>query len=201
MIGRQGSDPNQRVDRARIVRDSGTRPGGRGPDDSRRRLAPAQRVVASFDSYAAAERAVDHLSDRGFPVERVTVVGRGLKLVEQVTGRLTYAGAAGRSALTGAIIGAAFGWIFGLLGWVNPLISGLLLALYGAGLGAAFGAVFGLVAHALTGGRRDFSSVQGVQADTYELLLDEDVAQEALRLLQTAGQQPDDVIGNRTDRR
>jgi hypothetical protein len=37
---------------------------------------------------------VDRLSDVGFPVERVAIIGQDLKMVEQVTGRLNYGGAA-----------------------------------------------------------------------------------------------------------
>ena len=50
----------------------------------------ARRVVASFERYEEAQRAVDYLSDEKFPVERVAIVGEGLRLVEQVTGRLTW---------------------------------------------------------------------------------------------------------------
>ncbi|HEX5740003.1 MAG TPA: general stress protein, partial [Pilimelia sp.] len=88
--------------------------------------AAGQTVVASYASYAEAERAVDHLSDREFPVERAAIVGRGLTSFEKVTGRLTSWGAAGQGALSGAVIGALFGWLFGLLNWVDPVISGLL---------------------------------------------------------------------------
>jgi hypothetical protein len=38
--------------------------------------------VATFGSYREAGRAVDRLSDRGFPVQRVAIVGRDLQLVE-----------------------------------------------------------------------------------------------------------------------
>ncbi len=41
-----------------------------------------------------AERAVDRLSDQGFPVERSAIVGLGLRSVEQVTGRMTAGSAA-----------------------------------------------------------------------------------------------------------
>jgi hypothetical protein len=34
-----------------------------------------RRVVASYSSYRDAERAVDFLSDRRFPVQRVAIVG------------------------------------------------------------------------------------------------------------------------------
>ena len=52
-------------------------------------LTITRRTIATVSSYEAAERAVDHLSDQGFPVEHVTIVGTGLRFVEQVSGRLT----------------------------------------------------------------------------------------------------------------
>ena len=48
-----------------------------------------RRLVGSYERYDDAQRAVDTLSDRRFPVERVTIVGSDLRLVERVTGRLT----------------------------------------------------------------------------------------------------------------
>jgi hypothetical protein len=61
-----------------------------------------RRTIATFSSYRDAEAAVDFLSDRRFPVERVAIVGQDLRTVEQVTGRMGY----GRAALGGA----AQGW-------------------------------------------------------------------------------------------
>ncbi|WP_202919404.1 general stress protein [Saccharothrix deserti] len=135
-----------------------------------------QVLIGSYSSYADAERVVDRLSDAGFPVRHTAIVGRGLNSVEQVTGRLTVLGAAGRSALSGALIGALFGWLFGVFNWIAPVISGLLLALYGA--------IFGAIGHALTGGRRDFSSVSAMRADSYEVLVSAHVVDQALQVLQ-----------------
>jgi len=146
-----------------------------------------QRVVASCPTYTAAEQAVDHLSDQGFPVEHVAIVGRGLHSYEKVTGRLTWARAAGYQAVGGAILGALFGWILGLFDLVNPLVSGALLALYGAITGAVIGAVMGAVAHALSGGRRDFASVSAFRADSYDVLVDDAHADQAAQLLATSG--------------
>jgi len=151
------------------------------------RSARPRRVVATYPDYAQAERSVDYLSDHDFPVERTAIVGRDLEMVEQITGRLTYWGAAGRGASSGAVAGALIGWLFGLFGWVNPLVAGLLLALYGALIGAAVGALVGVIGHALTGGRRDFSSTPGFRASSYDLLADDEVADDAVRVLQEAG--------------
>ncbi|MCU1651456.1 MAG: hypothetical protein QOK26_3376 [Pseudonocardiales bacterium] len=145
--------------------------------------APARRSIASFQNYADAEQAVDALSDRGFPVERVAIVGRDLELIEQVTGRLDYPRAALRGAAGGAVTGVLIGWLFGLLSWINPLISALLLALYGLVFGLIVGAVLGLVVHALQRGRRDFASTTFMRPRGYELMVDESVADEAINLL------------------
>ena len=47
-----------------------------------------RRTVATYRDYATAERAVDWLSDQGFAV-RTAIVGRGLRSVEQVEGRMS----------------------------------------------------------------------------------------------------------------
>lgn len=52
--------------------------------------------------FKQAQRAVDHLSDSGFPVEQSQIVGWDLRLVEQIVGRLTKT----RATLMGAASGA-----------------------------------------------------------------------------------------------
>ena len=57
---------------------------------------------------------------RGFDVSRVAIVGRDLRCVEQVTGRMTYGKAAVRGAMTGALVGVLIGWLFGIFDWFDP---------------------------------------------------------------------------------
>jgi uncharacterized protein YqgC (DUF456 family) len=137
-------------------------------------------TVATFDSYAEAERAVDFLSDRGFPVEKVAIVGTGLRSVEQVAGRLTTGRATLAGAGQGATIGLLFGLLFGLF-FEGPAFFGVIL--YGLVAGAVFGAVFGAITHAAQGGRRDFASVSGLQASRYELQVEHDASAQAKQLL------------------
>ncbi|MFG2888026.1 general stress protein [Streptomyces sp. NPDC048248] len=143
----------------------------------------ATRPIASYPTYAEAERAVDYLSDQGFPVRRVAIIGHDVRLVEQVVGRLNYGRAALHGAAAGAVPGALIGWIFGLLDWLNPVVAGVLLALYGLIFGAIVGAVLGLITYALQGGRRDFASVSTMQPSLYEVVAEEEVADEAARLI------------------
>src|SRR3954466_2697899 len=70
-----------------------------------------RRSVTSAATYTDAEHAVDWLSDHEFPVERVTIVGTGLRYVENITGRMT----SGRAALLGTGGGALLGLVWGLL--------------------------------------------------------------------------------------
>jgi len=71
----------------------------------------AWNAVATYSDYAEAQRAVDRLSDDGFPVEHLDIIGSDLRLVERVTGRLTKA----RAATAGAASGVWFGLLMGML--------------------------------------------------------------------------------------
>jgi hypothetical protein len=142
-----------------------------------------RRVIASYDTYAEAQRAVDYLSDEGFAVERTSIVAEDLRFVERVTGRRGYGQAALEGAGSGAFIGALFGLFLGLFTLVNPALTALVLLLYGLIFGAIVGAIIGLITHAMSGGQRDFSSVGGIEAGRYNVMADEEVAEEASRLL------------------
>ncbi|MEV6597441.1 general stress protein [Actinoplanes sp. NPDC051346] len=141
---------------------------------------PAPTVsVATYPNYLQAQQAVDYLSDNKFPVERTSIIGTDLRLVENVLGRVTV----GRAALAGAASGAWFGLFigifFGLFGnssWVSVILLGLII-------GAVWGAIFGAIAQAMSGGRRDFTSRSSLQAAQYAVIVDADVADGARQLL------------------
>ncbi|WP_430595242.1 general stress protein [Isoptericola sp. QY 916] len=140
---------------------------------------PAGDEVAAYDTYLEAQQAVDYLSDHKFAVEHVTIVGTDLRMVERVTGRLSY----GRVALAGALSGAWFGFFVGLLLSLfgGAGMGGVLLV--GIGLGAGFGLLFSVLSYALTGGRRDFTSSSQIVASTYAILCAAEQAGEARSML------------------
>jgi hypothetical protein len=151
----------------------------------------AWTTVARFDDYESAQRAVDRLSDGGFPVEKLDVVGSGLQLVERVTGRLTRGRAAGAGALSGLWAGLLLGILLGiLLGLFTPGHSFLAVAATGAALGTAWGAVVGYIAHARTKGQRDFSSVRQLVATHYDLIARGGTVDRARSMLSEAGLLP-----------
>ena len=136
-------------------------------------------VVGVYAEYALAQQAVDHLSDSRFPVERTAIIGTDLRLVENVLGRMTTARAALAGAASGAWFGLFVGLLFGLFsdsGWFAVILVCLLI-------GAAWGAIFGAIAHAATGGRRDFASRSSLQAGQYAVTADAEVADDARHLL------------------
>jgi hypothetical protein len=138
-------------------------------------------AIGSYPDYRQAQAVVDHLSDNGFAVETVSIVGADLRLVEQVTGRLTRGRAAAAGALSTGWLGLLFGLFLGI--FAESATAPLLLAVYGFLFGAVFGAVLGFAAHAATGGKRDFSSTTGLAATRYEVLVPQDRADEAERLV------------------
>ena len=143
-----------------------------------------RQSVHSSTSYKDAEHAVDWLSDHEFPVERVSIVGTGLRYVEQVSGRMT----TGRATLLGTGYGALIGLVWGLVfALLFTFDSGSFWGLLGFSviLGAVFGALTGAIGHSASGGERDFSSSSDTRADHYEVQVDDGYAAEAQRVLAT----------------
>ncbi|HET6562021.1 MAG TPA: general stress protein [Marmoricola sp.] len=132
-----------------------------------------------YDDYAAAQRAVDHLSDQEFPVENCLIVGTDLKQLERVTGRLTTGRVALGGLLSGVWLGLFVGLIFSLFGEGNALALILSTVLFGA----LFGVVWALIGYAVTRGRRDFSSVSMIVATRYEVLVEHKHAARGRELL------------------
>ncbi len=141
--------------------------------------APPHTTIMEVTDYAEGQYAVDKLSDAGFAVEGVQIVGHDMKSVEVVTGRMTTGKAAGLGALSGLWFGLFVGLlfaIFALVGWLTIVLTALVL-------GAVFGAIAGAVGHAMTRGKRDFSSARALEASRYEVLVPTERVAEARSIL------------------
>ncbi len=144
--------------------------------------------LAVYDDYASAQKAVDFLADKEFPVENCMIVGTDLKRVERITGRLT----TGRVAIGGLVSGIWLGLFVGLVFALFTEEGALAVILSTAVIGALFGVIWALVGYALTRGQRDFSSITSVVATKYEVLVEHKVAAQARELLaQLPGATPD----------
>jgi hypothetical protein len=153
------------------------------PGPFTRRGAPARLptgdVLGTFQTYAAAQAAVDRLAKADFPVAEVSIVGNDLKSVEQVTRKRSW----NRAALKGVLSGAWFGLFIGLLfTLLNPAMTWEIFAA-AVLFGAAFGLFFRLVGYAISRRSRDFDSQTEVLASNYQILVDAAVVAQAQDIL------------------
>lgn len=153
------------------------------PNSSRaQRIRPEGWPVGSFNTYAEAQRAVDALSDREFPVEETAIVGVDLFQVEKITGRLTWGRVLGGGAFAGAWWGLFMGLLFGLFTpslWA-PIISGIVI-------GAIFGLIFSAISYGASGGARDFTSMTDIVAGRYDVICTPPRAEEARSIIASLG--------------
>ena len=147
---------------------------------------PRGEEVASFASYAEAQHAVDSLSDEGFPVQCLTIIGTDLRQVERITGRMSWGRAVAAGAGSGLWIGLFFGAMMSLVG--SEAAGGGVSMVTAVLLGVVWGIVFQVGSYALTRGRRDFTSVSQVVASRYSII--------AAREVREASQALADVPGN-----
>ena len=145
---------------------------------------PTGTEVASYQTYAQARAAVDFLSDSGFDVSSITIVGTDLHMVERVTGRLTIA----RASLSGASSGALWGALMGMFMSAGQNAGGTGLWVGG---GIVIGALAGMALSALMfivrGRNRDLVSSQQVVALRYAILASADIDRAFTLLQRTPG--------------
>ena len=162
----------------------------------------AQRAVTVHEEYRAAQRTTARLTDAGVAGHRIAVVGSGLGVRKRDRGRLSAADVTRRGAAFGLTIGALVGWLLPLFDIMTARMATPWVLVNAAILGAMLGAAVALLGQGLTRGQRWFSQPANVRAQRYEVLVDADIADEAVRLLHTEdGAQPDDTgVGNQPPR-
>lgn len=157
------------------------------------RSVPKGDTVGSYTSYLDAQKAVDYLADQQFPVQHVSIVGNDLKMVERVTGRLSYP----RVALSGALSGMWFGLFVGvMLSFFTPA-GGPFSIVTSVLMGAAFFMLFGIVTYAAQRGKRDFTSTSQVVATNYDVIVALEASHEARRLLHQLPMNPSEAAFGR----
>lgn len=140
------------------------------------------QTVGIYDTYPDAQKVVDFLSDAKFPVQNLAIVGTELRSVERVTGRRTWATVFG----VGLQNGVTTGLLVSMLMWfLQPGENFMLLLGYGLSMGLVVGVVISVIAHLMSRGRRDFTSVSQTVATKYEILAEHKVAAQARDLVAT----------------
>lgn len=121
--------------------------------------------VAEFASYEAAQAAVTSLIEAEVPAKDIQIIGRGLRSIETVTGRLGYATAARSGVLNGILFGLLFSAVF-VLGSPEAgiqVFAGVML------VGIALGMLMSLLTYSFMRRRRSYTSVTSVVADHYDV--------------------------------
>lgn len=145
---------------------------------------PTGTEVASYQTYAQARAAVDFLSDSGFDVSSITIVGTDLHLVERVTGRMTIA----RASMSGASSGALWGALAGMLMSAGQNAGGTgAWVVGGIVVGALTGMALSALAFLIRGRSRDLVSSQQVVALRYAVLASADIDRAYQILQRTPG--------------
>ncbi|AVM00127.1 DUF4199 domain-containing protein [Gordonia iterans] len=140
---------------------------------------PTGWPVGSYETYEQAQKAVDHLSDNQFHVEKLTIVGVDLMQVERVVGRLTW----GKVLGGGIASGAWFGLFVGLI--ISIFVGGDFWApiVFCVVAGVVFGIISAAIPYAATRGQRDFASTMQLVAGRYDVLCDPGSAEQARDML------------------
>ncbi len=126
-------------------------------------------VLASFGEYTEAVALVENLVEANFPMTAIAIVGKDLKTVERIRGRMNY----GKVALSGATTGAFIGFVLSLFSpvpegadassiAVSNVIQPVLIA-------AGIGMIFNIIRFAMSRNKRSFISSSMVMAKEYEV--------------------------------
>lgn len=138
------------------------------------------QLVAEYETYEAAQTAVDFLADRKFDVRSLCIVGTNLKSIERVTGRRTWGNVLAQGAISGLGTGSLVGVMIFLF---TPGSSLLVMLMVGLLLGVTVGVLTAGLGYAASGGKRDFNSIRQTIATKYELLAEHNRVAEARELL------------------
>ena len=140
-------------------------------------------MVGKFTEYTEAVGFVETLINHGFPAGSIAIVGKDLRSVERVRGKMTY----GRIALSGAITGSWLGLIFGFLFGASttpdatPATSSTFSSVL---IGAGLGMLFNLLRFAVARNKRGFVSQSAVIASKYEVQVPAALASQAEKAIE-----------------
>lgn len=163
------------------------------PNPKSRRTAPSVprgHSLGEFPNYQDATKLVERLIAGDFAPTKISIIGHDPVLVERVRSRLGY----GRVALSGAVTGFWIGLIFALLigagmevtpeGGVNYLPQQFFSVMFVA---AGLGMLFQIIRFTATKNKRSFLSSQMPIATRYEVIVPDEDALGALKILGLAG--------------
>lgn len=148
-------------------------------------------TIGRYKTYAQAQAAVDRLADDdSFDVAGARIIASDLKVVEYVTGAKGWLTVLAQGALGGAAIGGLIAAIIGAFSIIGSIGAYWSFVLWGLFLGALTGLTWSALGYAFEGGRRDFLSFSSLSAGSYDVVVPDEHAEAATRLLGTMDRPP-----------
>ena len=136
-------------------------------------------VLSTFGEYTDAVALVEKLVDGDFPVSAIAIVGKDLKTVERIRGRMSNSKVALSGATTGAFIGLVLGLFSPVSGegdavtiTITNLIQPILIA-------AGVGMLFNIIRFSMAKNKRSFVSTSMVMAKEYEVQVPQNLVSQA----------------------
>jgi hypothetical protein len=143
---------------------------------------PQGEVIAKFTNYAEAVAFVDGIIANGFPAGAVAIVGKDLRTVERVRGKMSYGRVAVSGAVTGSWIGLFAGFVFGgssATSAVTTTTSAFGSTFSTVLIGAGLGMLVNILRYSLMRNKRAFVSQSTVIASKYEVQVPSALADQA----------------------
>lgn len=138
-----------------------------GPNSTRENGLPRGELVSTHTTREAAQDQLHKLVDGDVPPTAVTIVGKDLRVVERVRGRMSYPQAALGAGLRGLLFGTLIGVFMYLLapegGWQQIVFSAL--------LGVGLWMILGVIAYGMRKDRNGFASTQQVVPAAYDVVV------------------------------
>ena len=141
---------------------------------------PQGEVVAEVGQYQQAVDYVEKLVANNFPTGMIAIVGKDLRSVERVRGKLSYARVAMNGAMSGSWLGLIVGWVFastipgvdGTTGGTGSIVTAMVL-------GAGVCMLWGVLRLSMTRNKRNFISQQQIVASVYQVQVPLTLVEEA----------------------
>ncbi|GEM_PF-181418 len=138
-----------------------------GPTSARENGLPRGELISTHTTREAAQEQLERLVQGDVPPTAVTMVGKDLRVVERVRGRMSYP----QVALSAALRGLLFGTLIGLFMYIIAPQGGWNQVLFSALLGVGLWMILGVIGHSMRKDRNGFASTQQVVPAAYDVVV------------------------------
>lgn len=138
-----------------------------GPTSARENGLPRGELISTHTTREAAQEQLEKLVQGDVPPTAVTMVGKDLRVVERVRGRMSYP----QVALSAALRGLLFGTLIGLFMLMIAPQGGWSQVLFSALLGVGLWMILGVIGYSLRKDKYGFASTQQVVPAAYDVVV------------------------------